>query len=86
MVPEFTARNVLLLAVSVAIAAMRVSGHKSEAFQAVAHLFVGGLLGAWLVGRLCRNVVTHSDRLLWAGLALALSVVEVVCFVAFQSR
>lgn len=31
------------------IAVMRIAGVKTEAFQAVAHLLVGGLFGAWLM-------------------------------------
>ncbi len=58
------------LLMAVALGALRVLGMKHIAFQAVAHLYVGGLLGAWWVGR---------DRwLLW--IAVGLSVVEVVCF------
>jgi hypothetical protein len=55
---------------SVLLAVLRVAGIKHPAFQAVAHLWVGFLLGAWAAGY----------RLWFLGLAVGLSVVEVVCF------
>lgn len=63
-------RRALVLLAAIAIALLRVMGHKSEAFQAIAHLEVGGLFGAWFATR---------DRG-YLGLALALTLVEVICF------
>lgn len=58
--------------VAVAVVALRILGLKSPSFQAVAHLYVGGLFGAWLeAGRPARP-------LLW--LALLVTAVEVACF------
>lgn len=66
-----------LIFTSLAIAAIRIAGHKSEAFQAVAHLWVGGLSGAYLAGRL-----EGPNRMRLCGaLVVALSMVEVACFV-----
>jgi len=55
------------LLVSVAAAAMRVIGCRHQAFQAVAHLWVGGLIGAWLTGR----------RRRYLRMAVALTIVEI---------
>lgn len=62
--------NAILTAVATILAACRVGGLTHEAFQAVAHLFVGGLAGAWLI----------SHRPLYAELFWGLTVVETVCF------
>jgi hypothetical protein len=62
--------TVCLVIAAVALGLLRAAGVKSVLFQANAHLFVGGLIGAYAVGR---------DKLyLW--LAVALSVVETICF------
>jgi hypothetical protein len=53
---------------------LRVLGNTSQAFQGFAHIYVGGLIGAWLVKR----------RPLYGGLALGLSVLEVLCFLYFR--
>lgn len=63
-------KTLLLLLVSLALAVLRIAGLKHGAFQAFAHLWVGGLVGAWLVGR--------SPECLW--LVVWLSVVELACF------
>jgi hypothetical protein len=66
----------ILLAALFAVARLFV-GHREPSlagsYQALAHLFVGGLLGAWLVDR---------QQWAWCGwLALGLSAVEVLAFV-----
>lgn len=48
-------------------------GLAADSFKDFAHIFVGGLFGAWLVDR--------SDRH-WLWLAVGLSVWEVICAVA----
>ncbi len=63
---------VLIGVSAVALAGIRILGDRSSAFQAVAHLFVGGLFGAWLEGG------RSARPLLWT--ALLLSVVELACF------
>jgi hypothetical protein len=57
---------------TVGIAGLRIAGLKSPAFQASAHLFVGGLFGAWLYGG------KPARPFLW--LAVLLSLVELACF------
>lgn len=63
-----------LLLFAVAVGLLRVVGVKAIAFQAVAHLYVGGLIGA--------AVVAPNRRARWgcAALAFALSVLETICF------
>lgn len=55
---------------TVAIALLRILGVKDPAFQAIAHLFVGGLAGAWLVDR----------NRFYAAAFWLLCAVEVICF------
>jgi hypothetical protein len=61
------------LGVATLLAAVRLLGHKSPAFQAIAHLFLGGLLGAGLVAP------AGSARPYYA-LAAGLTAVETCCF------
>ncbi len=63
-----------LMVASTAIAVIRIYGHRSIAFQAVAHLFVGGLVGA--------AVVRPLGWRMYALLAGALSAIEAMCFAA----
>ena len=63
-------RNITLLILAVGFAAARIGGVKNKSYQAFAHLFTGGLAGAWLVGRAPVDAV----------LFVALCVVEVACF------
>lgn len=67
-------RAVLLVVAAVGLGVARAGGVTHPAFQAAAHVYVGGLLGAWLVGR--------RPLLLW--LAGGLSVLEVACAVYFR--
>lgn len=67
---ESRARAATIIAVSIVIALVRIAGVKHEAFQAIAHLWVGGLSGAWFVDR----------TKLYGWSVVALSVVEVACF------
>lgn len=71
-----TPSEIILAVLTLAIAVPRIAGVKHKSYQAVAHLFVGGLAGAWLV-----------DHQWWyAALFVALCVVEVVCFAVGRSR
>lgn len=60
----------LIVIIAVAVGLARVGGVKHGAYQALAHVFVGGLGGAGLAGR---------RRFYWF-LFWALNVVEVLCF------
>lgn len=64
------ARWIILAVATVAIALLRILGVRHPAYQAVAHLFVGGLAGAWLIDR---------DRF-YAVAFWLLCAVEIVCF------
>lgn len=63
-------QNVVLIVISVALATMRICGARSAAFQAAAHVFVGGLFTAMLL----------SFRPAYLILFLALGGVETLCF------
>lgn len=64
----------LIVILSALLAYFRVRGYKSQFFQAIAHLWVGGLfaIGIWGGGRVE----------LWC--AVALTVVETICFLFFR--
>jgi hypothetical protein len=66
--------NYSLMLASATLAMFRMLGYKSQAFQAIAHVFVGGLLGALIAAELA----------ICGWLALGLSVVEVGCFLWFR--
>lgn len=68
----------ICLVASIILAAFRVSGFKSQFFQAIAHLWVGILLGAWAA--LPRND-SQSRPQRYLIMAVFLSIVEVIVFV-----
>lgn len=59
--------DLVMVVASVVVASGRIIGFRAPAFQALAHLFVGGLFGAWLISR----------RSIWFYLSMCLTVVEV---------
>ncbi len=61
---------VALYVLTVLVATPRVLGEHSAAYQAIAHLYVGGLVGAFASGR----------RWHYLGMAILLSLVEVGSF------
>lgn len=61
---------------SVLVAALRVGGERGEFFQGVAHVWVGGLFGHAWGGR-------SRYSLAWA---LALTAVEIACFVTARLK
>lgn len=63
--------TVLNILASVLMAGLRVAGVTDPAFQAMAHLYVGGLYVAWW----------DSRDPFYLGVALALTGLESVCFV-----
>lgn len=67
---------VILYAIAVLLSLLRATGHKSQSFQAAAHLFVGGLLGAYFDG-------WNTGFLI---IAVVLTVVEIVCFFALRKK
>jgi uncharacterized membrane protein len=67
-----------VIPISVVLAALRIAGFQHEAFQAIAHLWVGFLIGAWFVGQ-----YYFADRFRLCGrLVLILSLIETLCFLA----
>jgi hypothetical protein len=67
-------REVLVLLTSVVIAALRIGGAKSASYQALAHLFLGGLGVSWMTGW---RWFSFDALLFWL-----LCVVEAGCFLA----
>lgn len=59
-----------IILTSAVIAALRVAGFASPSYQAIAHLWVGGLFGAYAVSRKPIHLVS----------AVTLSVVELIAF------
>ena len=76
--------DALLIIVSILIALVRAIGVKHEAFQAIAHLWVGGLLGAYLLGRKEIGAATRGRAIFCLWLAVLLSIVEVLCFLVIR--
>lgn len=66
--------NALLIVIALVLGALRFAGVKTQAYQAIAHCFVGGLIGAYIVG--------HDPFMLY--LSVGLSVLEVVAFLYFK--
>lgn len=69
-------RGVVIVLAAIVLGAMRIIGMKSPSFQAVAHLYVGGLFGAAYAAKVHRGTWDHL--LLWTGVAL--SVLELLAF------
>ena len=69
----------LLLAVGIGVA--RIVGVKDEAYQAIAHVYVGGLGGAALVGGRSHATSGHWGwKSLESVLFWSLCIVEIACF------
>lgn len=78
-------RTATKVSIAVALATLRIMGHKSQAFQAVAHLFVGGLFAAAYVR--FDSIESETDESKYAPLvyenltiAVVLSLIELGCF------
>lgn len=78
-------RTAAKVSIAVALAAIRIMGHKSLAFQATAHLFIGGLIAAAFVEG--EAVETETDAVKYTPLikencmlVVVLSVIELGCF------
>lgn len=78
--------NALLVLFSLLLAGLRIGGVTDQTFQAVAHLWVGGLVGFGSAEHYYTwGSWEHVRRgpMLKIALAVALSVVELVCFLTF---
>ncbi len=67
--------HLFLIAVSILLVLARFHGIKTEAFQAAAHLWVGGLIVAWFMG------TDKQARKIYGWLVIGLSVAEVTAFI-----
>ena len=74
----------MIYIIAVIFAIIRIAGHKSEAFQAVAHLFVGWLFGAAYFQYRPRKSSAMPARLPPSMLPIALSLIELACFLWFR--
>lgn len=76
--------NAALFFVGVVLGVIRATGHKTQFFQAMAHLYMGGLIAAWWIGR---DTLPYYGWLpLYGWLVVVLSIVEVICFFVFKGR
>jgi hypothetical protein len=71
-----TALDFFLGIASLVLGVFRIAGFKSKSFQAIAHLFVG-----LLIGMACQGWLLYP-----ALLVVVLSVLEVVCAVTMRSK
>jgi hypothetical protein len=79
--------QIIIYAIAFILAVLRIAGHKSPTFQAVAHLFVGGLFTAAYMKWKVSNDGPPDYALLsvqWLGLAVVLSLIELACFIWFR--
>ena len=67
--------DIAIIVFAALLGVLRIVGVKHLIFQATAHLFVGGLFGAWLKDR--------KDRILLIT-AIVLSMVELLCFLLLR--
>lgn len=76
--------QIILIAIGVMLATLRIAGVTHESYQAAAHLYVGGLVGAWLIQRKAPDLGGAVQGMGYLILAIALSVVEVGCALWFR--
>lgn len=76
-------KAIVLIVVSVILGTIRVMGETSTLFQGVAHIFVGGLFGAWFQS-INKGENWIYNQLLYGFLAISLTVLEVICFLVFK--
>jgi hypothetical protein len=65
-----------LVLISIICGVLRFTGFKSQAYQAFSHLFVGGLIGAYIAG----------GDLVLLFLSIGLSIVELTAFVLLNKE
>ena len=82
-------RTATKVSIAVVLAALRIMGHKAQAFQAVAHLFVGGLFAAAYVR--WDSIESEGDEERYSPLvyenliiAIVLSLIELGCAIGFK--
>jgi hypothetical protein len=72
--------NAILILVSIVLAVMRIGGVKGESFQAVAHLWVGGLFASGGTEHYYTWGTGTGSSMVKIELAVVLSLVELACF------
>ncbi len=73
--------NFWLLIIAFILAIVRIAGHKSEAFQAIAHCFTGGLVASAFTEYRFTWTTGGRNALQKFYIAIGLSIVEIVCFI-----
>ena len=82
--------DIIVCIIAVVIAGLRISGVGQtpslldQSFKDAAHLFAGGMFAIWLYSR--RLKPAPENRWIYLGVGIALSVVEVACFVYFKVK
>jgi hypothetical protein len=75
----------ILTVIAFILGFLRAHGIKSILFQAIAHVYVGGLFGAgimnWVKNKLPWKTALMTREMV---LAIGLSLLEVICFLAFK--
>ncbi len=66
----------VLIIITIVLGVLRIAGNKTNLFKSLAHVFVGGLLGAWFAGG-----ETYIGYLGWG-----LTILEVICFALFKIK
>lgn len=64
----------MIYLIAVVLGMLRIMGEKAAWYQAVSHLFVGGLFGSWW----------QSGNKIPLIVAISLSILELVCFLVFK--
>lgn len=70
----------MIYLIALTLAIVRIAGHKSPAFQAVSHIFVGWLMGAGIYQYRSTWTEGGEEAMKKIWLAIGLSVVETACF------
>ncbi len=78
---SFASMNIALLIIAFILAAVRIAGHKSEAFQAVAHVFVSYLFTAAYYEYRATWTEGGKAAMQKAYIAIGLSIVEIIAFI-----
>lgn len=64
--------------IALVLAVLRLQGEISQTYQAIAHLFVGFILGVWFQGCIYKKRFQFD----WVGVVvIIISMVELLCFI-----
>ncbi len=67
-----------VILIALVLALLRLHGEISQTYQAIAHLFVGFILGVWFQ----RGITNKRLQFDWVGVVvIIISMVELLCFI-----